>query len=207
MRFKTARWKSSFIITPRALAKPGFIPMGKFSAHNGPTLDEPTERGERHAIAEVGIGDGVVTLWWGTEGPFDGRIVVEEGEENGDAFDDGGAQFGLDPFPIVVEPSLDGLQLFITVGVDLIEAGLAQTLAFNSGAFDECSQSGRFLGAEHVDGFVVLEAKRFQIGDMCPEIVRRDEQEVALFEAEFRVADLALQHVGANRAFVDIEQG
>src|SRR5215469_7750568 len=36
MRFKTARWKSSFIITPKALAKPGFIPIGKFRAHTAP---------------------------------------------------------------------------------------------------------------------------------------------------------------------------
>src|SRR5208283_5954710 len=68
-------------------------------------------------------------------------------------------------------------------------------------------EARRFLGAEHVDGFVVLETERLQIGDVRPEVLRWDEQEVALFETEFRVADLSLQHVGTNSAFVDIEQG
>src|SRR5712692_8026435 len=35
-RFNTARSKSSFIITPMALAKPGFMPMGKFNAQTLP---------------------------------------------------------------------------------------------------------------------------------------------------------------------------
>src|SRR5438034_828351 len=36
MRLRPERWKSSFIITPRALARPGFMPAGKFRAHTAP---------------------------------------------------------------------------------------------------------------------------------------------------------------------------
>src|SRR5260370_33708160 len=34
MRFRTARWKSSFIMTPMALASPGFRETGKFPKLN-----------------------------------------------------------------------------------------------------------------------------------------------------------------------------
>ena len=94
-------------------------------------------------------------------------------------------QFGLDPFPIVVEPPFDGLELVIPVGIDLIEAGFAQALAFDTGAFDERAEAGGLPGAEHVDSVVELEVERFEVGDVAHEIVRVDEQEVALFETEF----------------------
>jgi hypothetical protein len=36
MRWSIARWKSSFSMTPRIRARPGFIPTGKFSASTFP---------------------------------------------------------------------------------------------------------------------------------------------------------------------------
>ena len=101
-------------------------------------------------------------------------------------------EFRLNATPVVVIPALDGLELLVPVVIDLVEAHLAQTFAFNGAAFDERSQSGRFLGAVHSDGFVVLETERFQISDMRPEIVRGNEQEIAFFEAEFGIADFPL---------------
>ena len=42
---------------------------------------------------------------------------------------------------------------------------------------------------------------------MRPEIVWRNEQKIAFFEAEFGIADFPLQHLGTNRTFINIEEG
>src|SRR5215831_16097303 len=52
-----------------------------------------------------------------------------------------------------------------------------------------------------------MDIERLDVGEMAHEMIRMNEQEVALFEPEFCVPDLALQHVGANSALVDIEKG
>ncbi len=130
-RFKTARSKSSFIITPRALARPGFIPIGKFRQHTFPLSMSQLNDGRGLPKRYRALAFRVVALGRRAEGSFDCWVVVEKREENGDAFDDGSAQFRLDAPPVVVEPTLDGLELFQPVGVGLIESCFAQALEIN----------------------------------------------------------------------------
>src|SRR5215831_9480944 len=46
MRFRTARWKSSFIMTPRARARPAFMATGKLRAvvHQNPAQESAIVR-------------------------------------------------------------------------------------------------------------------------------------------------------------------
>ena len=50
VNWRTARWKSSLSITPRARARPGFRPTGKFSARTWPdsTVPPVVLAGEAH---------------------------------------------------------------------------------------------------------------------------------------------------------------
>ena len=73
-------------------------------------LDEPGEWRQRPFRIAVSVELGVVALFRRTEGPLDHRVVVEQGEKDGDAFHDGSAQLVLDPSPVVVEPPLYGLR-------------------------------------------------------------------------------------------------
>ena len=106
MRFRTARWKSSFIMTPMALASPGFRETGKFKAQTLPASISSANGGSGRPYRPFSVELGVVALLRRTEGTLDHRVVVEQREEDRDAFDDGGAQLVLDPPPVVVEPAL-----------------------------------------------------------------------------------------------------
>ena len=118
-RLSTARSKSSFIITPRAFARPAFMPMGKFRAATAAIFNQPAKRRQGLAELVVGVLLGVVALLLRAEDSLHFRVVVEERKEDGDTLDDGGAEFRLDPFPIVMEPALDGFQLGKLFGIGL----------------------------------------------------------------------------------------
>ena len=62
-------------------------------------------------VLVVGIFLGVIALLLWTEDPFHFGVVIEERKEYGHTLDNGGSELGLDPFPIVIEPTLYGLQL------------------------------------------------------------------------------------------------
>ena len=114
MRCSTARWKSSFSITPRMRARPGFIATGKFSASTLPASSSVSSGssgrgspgGER---AHVGAPRR-------TERAVDGRVVVEQREEHDDAFDDGRPQPRVEPTPAVHVPALHRLELVLPCG-------------------------------------------------------------------------------------------
>src|SRR5205085_6684353 len=80
--------------------KPGIHAHGKIQRAYRPFLDEPAERGQRHSVAEVAVLDRVVALRGRAEGAFYGGVVVEEREEDGDGFDEGGAQDRLVSAPV-----------------------------------------------------------------------------------------------------------
>ena len=63
------------------------------------------------AILPVCVADRVVALLRRAEGALDRWVVVEQGEENRDAFNDGCAEFRFDPHPVVAEPTTDGGEL------------------------------------------------------------------------------------------------
>ena len=90
---------------------------GEVERDDGAGLDQLGERRQGLAVAAVGVRDRVVALLRRTEGARDGGVVVEEREEDGDAFGDGCAQLRLDAHPVVVEPTLDGFELLTAVGV------------------------------------------------------------------------------------------
>ena len=99
MRWRTARWKSSFSITPRARARPGFRPTGKFSARTWPDSSSSSSGGSGRG--SPGFGGVGVRASRRTKRAVDGRVLVEQREEHDDAFGDGGTQPVIEPTPAV----------------------------------------------------------------------------------------------------------
>ena len=183
------------------------MPMGKFRAANLAGFDEPAEGGKWPAKTVVGVGFGVVAFRWRAECPFHSRVVIEEGKENGDAFDDGGPQLGLDAPPVVVEPALDGLQLFLAIGIDLVEPGFAKAVEVNGLALQESPRSRSVLGAKHFKGSIQGKIEEFQVRDMSAAVRGGNKQEIAFFETPLGILDLLLQNIRRDRALVDVEKG
>ena len=108
MRCRTARWKSSFSMTPRPRARAGFIATGKVQAEHVPGLEQIFERRQRPRLARFRRVD--VRLPWRAERAVDGGVFVEERQEHDDALDDGRFDLRIQPRPGVVEPPLNGLE-------------------------------------------------------------------------------------------------
>ena len=110
-------------MTPRALAKPAFILMGKLRAQTLPVLDQPGERRQRLAELVVGILRRVVAVFRRAEDLFHFGVVIKERKKDGNALDDGSAQLRFDALPVVLEPSSDGIELrkFFGMGLAAIE--------------------------------------------------------------------------------------
>ena len=113
MRWRTARWKSSFSITPRPRASAGFMATGKFSPSTWPVSSRSSSGGSGRG--SPGFGGVNVGLARRAERAVDGRVFVEEREEHDDAFDDGGLDLQIEPRPRVVEPPLNRLEAVTTV--------------------------------------------------------------------------------------------
>ena len=98
-------------------ANPGFMLAGKLSATILPCSS-------RVAIGGSGLRPDTevwVSLYRSTGGQnvrFTRGLSSKEGEENRDAFNNGGLQLLVQVFPIAVVPALDGLQLLLFVGVN-----------------------------------------------------------------------------------------
>jgi hypothetical protein len=84
---------------------------GEIQGTDSSMLDKPAKRRQGLAKLIVGILCGVVTLLLRAENPFHFRVVIEERKEDGNTLDDGAAELRLDPSPVVIKPTLHGLQL------------------------------------------------------------------------------------------------
>src|SRR6266853_1409266 len=93
---------------------------------------KPAKRRQRLSELVVGVLLGVVTLLLRAEDSLHFWVVIEERKEDGDTFDDGGAEFRLDSFPIVVEPALDGFELGKFFGIGLGRVQDRASLAWNA---------------------------------------------------------------------------
>src|SRR6267143_3255362 len=78
---------------------------------------QPGERRQRLAVFSIRVGLLVVALLRRAENPLHFWVVVEEGQEHRNPLDDRGPELRLDPPPVVIEPTLDGLQLSSLVRV------------------------------------------------------------------------------------------
>src|ERR1700687_922107 len=103
----------------QSLRKAGVHANWEIQGTDSPMLNKPTKRRQGLAKLIVGILCGIVTLLLRTEDPLNLRVVIEEREEDGDTLDNGGAEFRLDSFPIVMEPALDGFELRKLFGICL----------------------------------------------------------------------------------------
>ena len=111
IRWSTARWKSSLSITPSARARPGFRPTGKVQGQDVARLEQFLER--RSGRGSPGFGGDSVRASWRAERAVDGRVVVEERQEDDDALRDGRAQTVVEAAPPVSEPAVDGVELML----------------------------------------------------------------------------------------------
>ena len=115
IRCSTARWKSSFSITPRARARPGFIADREVQRQDVSRLEQVLERRQRSwvrpADRRLGVG-----ARGGQNVAVDGRVVVEQRQEHDDAFGDGRAQARVEPAPAVRVPAVDGVELVPALG-------------------------------------------------------------------------------------------
>ena len=93
--------------------------MGKVESADLSLLYQPGERRKWFAELRFRVRSLVVALLRRAEDFFHFRVVVEQGKKDGNAFDNGGAELGLDAFPILIEPSLYGFKLreFVGIGV------------------------------------------------------------------------------------------
>src|SRR5690349_20060564 len=98
MRSRTARSKSSLSIVPKIRASPAFRETGKLRAHICPRSINQAQRWKRFAVWIFtlliwSVNCWVVSLFRWTENPFNGRIDIEERQENRNALDDGTSEF------------------------------------------------------------------------------------------------------------------
>src|ERR1035437_2081750 len=91
---------------PKGLCQPGVHDCWKIEGAYLAVFNEPGKRRQGLAEFVIVVGYLVVTLSRRAEGPLHNRVVVEEGQEYRNSFDDGGPQFRLDPLPVVIEPTL-----------------------------------------------------------------------------------------------------
>ena len=97
-------------MVPIVFASPGLALTGKFKATTLPCSMSSQKRRQRYAITAILIRDGVVACLRRTKGALHRGVVIEQRKEYGDAFYDAGAQFRFNSFPVIVEPTLDGLE-------------------------------------------------------------------------------------------------
>src|SRR5208283_1966922 len=95
----------------QSLRESGVHADGEIQGTDASLLYEPGERWQGLAESIVSVPLWVVTLLLRAEDSLHFGVVVEQRKEDGNALDDGGAELGLDPFPVVIEPALDGFQL------------------------------------------------------------------------------------------------
>ena len=97
--------------------------------------------------------------------------------------------------------------MLLTLEIARVVTRFTPTLEFNRSGLKKAPHAGCFPGTVHSGIFVKEEIKKFQVRNVSPEVVRRDQDETAIFQAAFRVMDLALEDFGCDGAFVDVEQG
>ena len=136
-------------------------------------------------------------------------LSSNKGKENGDSFDNGRAQFRLDPSPIVVEPALDGLQLFLALGIDLVESRFAQALKFDGFLVSRkrayarrVLRRGTFRCPRQRQSRTSLSSLTWAI-----QVLRRNRGENSALRGGVRLRGFCASRTsGRNRAFVDIEK-
>src|SRR6267154_3762680 len=109
-------------------------------------LDQPRKRRQRLAESVVGVRYRVVAFGGRAEGALHDRAVVEQGEEHGDSLHNGGAQLRLDSLPVLVEPPLYGIELFLFVLRCRRARCLVQNLERNVLALQHGEKPSRTLG-------------------------------------------------------------
>ena len=110
-----------------------------------PLLNERTKRGQRCTVTTISISNRVVAFFGRAECPLHRRVVVEQREEDRDAFDDAGSPVWLDPSPVIVKPALDSFKPLPTFLVRFIfgrtlRAALTLDVAGNSLCIQNSSQ-------------------------------------------------------------------
>src|ERR1700730_9506089 len=68
-------------------------------------LNQSTERRQWLAVAAIVIFCRLITFFGWAKSPFNSGVVIEQGEEDRDAFYDTSTQLRFNLFPIVVEPT------------------------------------------------------------------------------------------------------
>jgi len=92
---------------------------GKIQSGDAAIFNQPGERRQGLAKLIVGVFLGVVTLLLRAEDSLHFGVVIEERQEDGNALNDGGAEFRLDASPIISEPALDSFELSQLFGIGL----------------------------------------------------------------------------------------
>ena len=116
MRCRTARWKSSFSITPRPRASAGFMATGKFRPSTCPVSSRSSSGGRGRG--SPGFGGVMYASRGGQNARCTAGVFVEQRQEHDDAFDDGRLDLRVEPRPRVVEPPLDRLEPVAAVRAD-----------------------------------------------------------------------------------------
>src|SRR5260370_14891326 len=169
-------------------------------------LEKRWEGRERLPVAVANVLLRVVTLPFRTEDALHLRVVIEERKKDGDAFNDGGAQFGLDPLPVLIEPATHGVELleFVRVGMSRIEN--AQRLGGNPLGPHEFPQLGRRFGHVSVFLWFMLETEAGEVGGPCAKHFRSEGDKVPSHDDVFGFENPLLKKWRRDGALVDIEE-
>src|ERR1700693_6349395 len=93
------------------LCKSGVHADGELQRTDSSMLEKPAKRRQGLTKLIVGVLLGVVALLLRAEYFFHFRAVIEERKEDRNTLDDRRAQLRLDPSPVIIKPTLHGLQL------------------------------------------------------------------------------------------------
>ena len=112
MRWRTARWKSSFSITPSA-ARESRVQADREVQREHRARIRAVPRAAAAGRGSPGFGVLGVDASRRAERAVHRRVVVEQRQEDDDAFGDRGAEPVVEPLPAVREPAVDGLDLVL----------------------------------------------------------------------------------------------
>ncbi len=138
---------------------------------------------------------------------LDGRVVVEKRKKDGDSFDDRGSELGLDPHPVVKEPSLDGfeLSLLILPGCFGRPGGLGLDFILDAATLELIDEVFGQDRLEPVRLRIHFEGEIFQML-VIEKRVRVDHQGGRLAKAVSSLFDALFEKIGIDGAFVDVEE-
>src|ERR1700691_3129444 len=158
----------------QCLREAGIHADGEIQSGDAAIFNQPAKRWEGLADLVARILLGVVALLLRAEDSLHFGVVIEEREEDGNALNDGGAEFRLDAFPIVSEPALDGFQLSQLLGTGLVPGVNCASLQWNAPHPQYLPQLGGSRRQIAVFPLVVNETKPREVGSALAENCGRD---------------------------------